>query len=616
MVERAVHDPRELLTGAVGILAHGRSHGSPALIAALVNNASINADMIESNHVAPARQAVRWFLCGLGAVALVSVPGVIHPDPFTTLALRFLAPWAETERVGRFTIAVGPGNTVAAIGDDLTVSATVMSRLGQLPAAAEVLLEWTDLATGRTHRRVMDEPSSSPARLFAMAMPKLTGSFDYRVKVGPVAESRWFRVEVAAPPSVARLAAQVEPPGYMRRPAFNVRDPNRIEAWEDSRVTLTIHASAPARSIAAAWPNHVYKSAILDRGGLSGVVILAAEASGEYSIALRGANGLLSRPDQQRRVIVRPDELPVISTRGMEGLGESRPDDTLRVEVAARDDVAVSAVELHYSIARARSTASEELESDKVAVSLQGLDTPSARGAAVLGLKGLELEAGDVVTYRVRVLDNRPRPRGPNEAWSPSATLTIVPNAKPLRARQLEASRDAARARLDALKRDAAETRRETQQLRYAADAAQRGASAWTEDEQRNVVHREADSRALVEGLLSFAEGLDAEPDFMALARPARQVADDEAAPARLALERALEAEDEANRLAALSQADTQLGAVVKGLDDLRQLLDDRHRFHELADRQEQLAEQAERPRLDEARATGRRGRGAGEVRP
>lgn len=603
MVERVVPDPGELLTGAVGLLAHGRSHGSPALITALANDASAHADMIESNHVAPARQAARWFLCGLGAVALVSLPGVIHPDPFATLARRFLAPWAEIERAGRYSVAVAPGHAVAAIGDDLTVSATVTSRLGRFPAAAEVSVEWTDLSTGRTHRRVMEEPSNSAARLFAMAMPKLTGSFDYRVKVGRVAESRWFRVEVVVPPSIARLSARVEPPGYTRYSAFNVREPNRIEAWEDSRVTLTIHASAPVRSIEVAWPNHRYTSAILDPSGLSGVISLAAEASGEYSIALRGANGLASRPDRPRRVIIRPDEPPVFSTRGMEGLGESRPDDTLRLEVAARDDVAVAAADLHYSIARARSATSEEPEAGKVAASLQGLDTPSARGTAALGLKELELEAGDVVTYRVRVLDNRPSPRGPNEAWSPSATLTIVPNAEPLRARQLEASRDAVRARLDTLKHDAAETRRETQQLRYAADAAQRGASAWTDDDQRNVVRREADSRALVEGLLSFSEGLDAEPDFRPLARPARQVADDEAAPARLALERALEAEDEANRLAALSEADAHLGAVVQGLDDLQRLLDDRQRFHELADRQEQLAEQAERPRLDEARA-------------
>ena len=118
--------------------------------------------------------------------------------------------------------------------------------------------------------------------------------------------------------------------------------------------------------------------------------------SGEYAVALRDGHGLASRPEPPRRVVVRPDAPPVVAVRGVEGLDEARADDTLRVGVAARDDVAVASAELHYTIERAAGTSTED-EAGHVAAALAGLGTRSARGEAALGLKPLGLKPGDVV---------------------------------------------------------------------------------------------------------------------------------------------------------------------------------------------------------------------------
>ena len=136
-------------------------------------------------------------------------------------------------------------------------------------------------------------------------------------------------------------------------------------------------------------------------------------------------------PNPPRRVIVRPDAPPTVTRRGLEGLKEASPDDTLTVGVAARDDIAVASIELHYAIRRGRSTGAES-ETGHVAVKTEGLGSRSARGMASLEFHPLGLKPGDGLTYRLRVADNRPAPRGPNVVWTSPEEITIVAGAEPM----------------------------------------------------------------------------------------------------------------------------------------------------------------------------------------
>src|SRR5262249_40384163 len=138
-------------------------------------------------------------------------------------------------------------------------------------------------------------------------------------------------------------------------------DPGRVEAWEGSRVTLTVTPSRPLRSAEVEWPYSKAAgraetrrvAATLGPDGRSATVSLPAEVSGRFAIALRDALGIASRPEPPRRLVVRPDGPPSMALRGVEGLDEARPDDTLRVGVLAVDDVAVASAELHYTVERA-----------------------------------------------------------------------------------------------------------------------------------------------------------------------------------------------------------------------------------------------------------------------
>ncbi len=127
--------------------------------------------------------------------------------------------------------------------------------------------------------------------------------------------------------------------------------------------------------------------------------------------------------------MVRADQPPTVVVRGAEGITDIGPNDTLALGVAARDDIAVDSVELHYEVERRGSSAARS-ETAHVAVSLKGMGSRSARGDAMLALAPLGVKRGDSLSYRVRVADNRPAPRGPNVVWSEPQTLMIVPAAR------------------------------------------------------------------------------------------------------------------------------------------------------------------------------------------
>ena len=340
---------------------------------------------------------------------------------------------------------------------------------------------------------------------------------------------------------------------------------------------------------------------------------LTAQATGDYALNLLDTHGLTSRSEPRRRVIVRPDAPPTVALGGMEGLDEARTDDTLRVDIKTSDDFGVVSVELHYRLER--TTASSLPNFGKLTPAITGLGAPVARGEAVLALEKLGLLPGDSLAYRVRVTDNRPEP---HVVWSQERRLTMVAEADPLASRERQADRVHLQEKLDTLKKTATNNRRETEPLRYAADAAHRGNGQWDDEHKQALAKRESEARAVVDGLQEFARELADDPLFHPLARPARQAAEVEAEAARKTLDQARVAPDDAKRLADLRLADARLGGVSERLEELQRNLDalvrrdlDRQKLDQLADRQSKVVDQLDklesnthdRARIDRVRA-------------
>jgi hypothetical protein len=626
IAERAHPQLGERLIGAVALACPRRNtpvQGAPALIAALADEAAKEVATVDPACAVPWRRPVRW--CGLGllVLGLTAAPAAVWPATYGILARRFLAPWSDLERIGRFVITVVPGDCIAALGSDLTISARVRPRFGNHATPDSTWLEWTEVGgTSDWHRVAMpiEESGSTKAATpsFAVTLPRLAGSLIYRVGSSS-ALSRSYRITAIEPPAIATLTAMVEPPAYTGLAAAKATNPNRIDAWESSRITLNMTASRPVKAITVEWPSSARDegdrrkeyspvAATLAADGKSGTVTVTAEASGPFAVTLRDAHGLSSRPEAEgaRQVVVRFDAAPVVALGGTGPTHESSPTDVLALQIAARDDVAVASVELHYTIERtgAASAARPETETTKghVDVPLPGLGTRTARGEVRLELERLELVPGDTLAYRVRVADNRPGPRGPNVAWSPEHSLAIVARAEPLWARQQKAERERLQAELDAIRQDAAVTRRDTEQLRYAADAAQRGNGRWEPAQQQALERRESEARSVADRLQLLARALadQSDPGLRELARPTRQVAEVEAESSRAMLDQARRTTEATERLDDLRQADHRLAAVGQRLDDLLRrfaALDrrdaDREHLRDLAGREEAIAARA-----------------------
>ena len=615
VAERAHPGLGEDLTGAVGLLGGGSpSHGSATLIEAVAKRAVERVDLVEPARVIPWRGPFSRLLMGLAGLVGLAAPLLFWPETYTRLARHFLMPWALVERPGRHVLAVSPGDQLVPVGADLAVLASVRARLpiDSVPEAA--WLNWSAEGDRASHRVAMPvapangshvaSTSTGSERDYAITLPRLARSIWYRVESGS-AKSPLYNIKVVEPPAVGAIVARVEPPAYTKLPATVAADASRIDAFEGSKVTLAINASRVVRSIEVEWPVAAVDAesaqagrfaAGIETSGRGGSLAVDAVRSGPYAVWLRDEHGITNRPDQPRRVNVRADAAPVVVVRGPEGGGGVSPNDTLGLAIAARDDVAVASVELHYAIERKDSSASDP-ETGHVDISPEGLGSRSARGGASLALERLALKAGDSLTYRVRVADNRPAPRGPNVVWSPPQTLSIVVAAEPLRVRASRARTSGLRSKLEALKHDVIADRDKTEKLRQEADDVRRGDAQWDETHRDALAEREAATRTIEDQLKLLARELDADPGMRALSRAAQQVAQVEAEAARAGLDQARRERDSAARHMGLARAVGRLAAVSERLDDLAHKLDavaheqaEMNRLSELAKRQEELA--------------------------
>ena len=603
-------DPRlgERLTGSIALLdARNHPSGSPALIAALAEDAAGHVGEFDPSLVKASGRPVARLALGLVAVALAAAPSLARPDPFRTLALRFFAPWVDLDRVGWFALSVLPGDKLTAIGSDVRFEAKVAPRFASttaLPDAAT--LEWTD-EKGAEHRaRMASRPADSPSsRTFEATLPGLAGSIRYRVST-TAARSRAYRVTAVEPSRVREVSAEVQPPAYTGLPPSKAKDPSRIEAVEGSRIMLTIATSSPVEAIELAWPSAPPTGRSGSRSirikpagdGMHATATVVAEASGPFVLTpRRDEHGLDGHPEA-RQLVVRDDAAPTLAIKGPPSTSEARPDDLLQLGVAARDDFAVASAELHYEVRKAGSGA--ESRAGHVALTLDGLGTPLARGVGSLPLRDLGLEPGDSVAYRVRVVDNRPEPRGPNVTWSEGRGIAIAAKAEPMIAKDDRLRRESFQARLDQIRVANAANRRETEQLRYAADAAQRNGAAWDAGRDVDLAARGLEARAVGDKLQLLARDLQGDPTFGPLARPTRQAAEVEAEAGRAQLDQARKAPDSARRLVELRQADARLGALGGRLDEIRRRFDalakldlDRQKLRDLAAKEDALAAQA-----------------------
>ena len=208
------------------------------------------------------------------------------------------------------------------------------------------------------------------------------------------------------------------------------------------------------------------------------------------------------------------------------------------------------------------------------------------------------MKPGDSVSYRVRVADNRPAPRGPNVVWSPLQTLAIVATAEPLRVRasRARATRSAQQARIAQERRGSrpAEDGEASASKPTPCGAAMTTGTTSSGQPWRNA--RRPHARLKISSSCSRATSSATRGCASSRAKRTR-LPRWKLEAARAAIEQAGRESDAAARHAGLERAVGRLAAVSERLENLTHKLDakareaaEMNRLGELAKREEELA--------------------------
>jgi hypothetical protein len=617
LIETKYPDLGERLTSAVELAGGADSaHGSPALIALLLQETDARTSRLDVFQAFPARfAAVLAGVAGLVTAAALS-PALLWPQRYAQLGRRFLAPWEGAARVVPYRLEVAPGDVVAALGRPLTVSVRVLPLDGADPVLPRTAtLVYTD-AQQRTRRLPMVVERTDA---FTFRLDRVAEDFTYAVEAGE-AVSDPHAVTAVQPADLDpdRSTVTVTPPAYARdavrtESAQGVAD---VTVLQHSRLHFDLAFTRPVVTAVLQWlppaarentvPRVIPVTLAADRQG--GQVELPAAFGCSFQLVLEVEHGI--RTEIGPRVLtVQPDEPPVfVKVTGLpaadavpgrpapprEDLRMVLPYDSVPLDVTVADDIGVAQLAVEYRV--------NDGPPAREAVRLPEANARQVSARHTFQLAERALKEGDVLRYRLRAEDNRNVPEaelGPNVSYHPAdrwLTLKVARQAEPLRQQEIVAQRDEINQRLEAIKQDLLKEQRGLYKLREES----RSQPALKPGQARALQQLRQENRASENALRELAKEAAETPALQALADRAMNVADQEMQRGDKALQAAQREDRPEPRDERLRATDRELTEALQRLDELRRANEqlaqeraDQMRLEMLADRQQRLADQA-----------------------
>ena len=298
LVEHRYRDLGERLTSSVELSGEaGGANGSPALIALLVQETAARTGPLDFLDAVSARRTLHLVIVAALALAASGIVALARPREIGVLCERFLFPGQEGSVAGIYTLAVSPGDAVAARGRPLTLTARVEAESDNatLPRSASLIVED---ASGNVTRL----PMVADGAMFSLQMESVADDLTYRVSAGG-AVSPDYRITAVEPINVAAGGPTwtITPPAYARATfqPETLTGFHDITALQHSRVRLRVQFTQPAREAVLQWPSDKKQPAVsqaltLAADGLSGEIELTAFADGPSKLFLKGENGFVT----------------------------------------------------------------------------------------------------------------------------------------------------------------------------------------------------------------------------------------------------------------------------------------------------------------------------------
>ncbi len=604
VVEEQHPELGERLTTSVELCQNAEpGNGSPALIELLVRETEARTHPLDFRSAISGRST--RLLAGLAALVFLGgiVPAALFPQEFAYFGQRFVAPWTTPAPLPDYRFAVSPGDTIAARGRTLAISAdlTPRNRRIALPKTATLVVE----AGGHESRHEMTPASDDPAH-FALTY-RVRGDFEYRVEAGNAASDS-ATVTAVTPVELTddSPTITVTPPAYARGTLDTETRHGLVDltALKHSEIAFAFAFNRPAVGAWLEWTDlpekdegKAGKKSLLplplaaDR--LSARLTLPARQNGSYRVLLEAEHGIRTERDGGS-LSVKPDLPPALLRYvGKETPISARPYDRIPIEVRLADDIGVAGAELVYQVDADKTVKEEPL-------TLEGAGRPEAAGRLLWQLAG-KVKEGDRVRYRIRYRDNLPREfGGPHVLFYPAdrwLELGIDHAGKSFKENEILAQRDAIQRKLEAIKADIKQEKRAADKVR----AESRDRDSLQSDQVHSVRELRRQNQATEKELRELAREAEQAAEMEKLSELARDVADREMKRADRGLEESIRPDTKPPaREKSFRDTDRELDQALRKLDALGQLNEklaqerlDQARVEALADRQKQLAEQA-----------------------
>jgi hypothetical protein len=326
---------------------------------------------------------------------------------------------------------------------------------------------------------------------------------------------------------------------------------------------------------------------------------LSAPSDATYRVVLEAEHGVLTELDP-RKLSVKLDQPPKFSqVSGADEAKEINPYDQIPLEITLTDDVGIHSAEAEYRVNKGPSAFEP--------IPLNGKGTQQATAKHRFSMAG-KVRDGDEFAYRLKATDNRRVPEHglePNVTYFPAETesgkprwrtLKVAQKAPPLGQKDVIARRDDINRRLEAIKEDLLKEQRGIYKLRMES----RYQSNLMPDQVEDLRQFRRDGRDIEKAIRELARTAAESPNFQPLARRAQDVADREMQNAAQNLRQAELPSEPQPRDQELRNADRELSTAIRRLEAMHHEADrlaqqrlDQLNLENLANRQDQLAEEA-----------------------
>ncbi len=567
------HHPelQERISSAVELLSSRdlpSLRGSDALIGALTEEAVRDAAGVRPKREVSFKAAIP-FLLGAAAVAVIlGTLLALRPTQTRFLLARAAAPFLNLPNVHATELAVVPGDACVTIGSRLTISVTTGNRV-----ITRVRLLQTTASGGEQAREMVAVPSvtNTPGSTFAITLPNLTQSFQYRIHAGD-AVTRFYRVDVAVPPILQRLAIRYHFPPYVGLADAEDKEAlGTIRALAGTEVTVSAKVNKPCAAATLQITAASATNAIAGEMRKDGETVfydfrftLPPRLAGIWTLCLKDDFGLTNAPFE-RTIQASADRPPVIRTPEL-----NRPelhlnrDDRLPIAYAAEDDFGLHEIRLLVSV-------------DGTNLPHRVLPLPATNAAIRMVRDRTELDLSDSafatarkVRFSLLAADGVPPSlHGPQTGTTDVHTIVFEAQAQSWMVQSLESQKQSFKQTLEQV-REMLRTAREAEQSAVARMAKENTLAAETSKMLDRIQDRLGNAR---ETLGQTGEQLR-NGYFQKLAEQAEEVANEQLAKAEESAGQIAQTSDPSKRAELAADTTKRTEASLAGVDDMLRQLD------------------------------------------